>query len=162
MEVVKPGLGIEVVAPVADGIDVGQGAGGGQSIAPGVVGVGRKDCAVGGDHLFHVALLVLHQETLGLTGGRLPGVPYHLPIGIIVEIERIVNTSVNKQLAAVPDVAPGGAVKCLGRSQPALVVAETESVSIVGHAGQLPPALPGHGPAPVGEWIAHAVILDRG
>ena len=147
MEVVKPSLGIEVVASVADGVGVGQGAGGGQDITPGVVGVGGQNCAGGGDHLLHIALLVLHQEALGLAGGRLPGVSYHLPIGIIVEVEGIVNTPVNKQLAAVPDVVSGDVVECLGRSQSALVVAEAESVGAVGHAGQLPSALPGHGPA---------------
>ena len=38
-EVVEAGVGIEVVAPVAEGVDVGHVAGGGEDLAPGVVGV---------------------------------------------------------------------------------------------------------------------------
>ncbi len=160
MEVVKPGLSVEVVASVADGIDAGQGAGGGQDVAPGVIGVSRKDCAVGGDHLLHVALLVRHQEAFRLTGGSLPGVPDHLPIGIIMEVESIVNASVHKQLAAVPDVAPRGIPDRLLCPQPGLVVAEAQGGCSVCHACQLPPALPSHGPAPVGQGIAHTNLRN--
>ena len=37
VQVVKSGFGIEIIAPVAYGVGVGQGAGFGQDIAPGVV-----------------------------------------------------------------------------------------------------------------------------
>ncbi len=65
LEVVQPRLGIVVISAVSEGGDVGQGAGGGENIAPGVVGVGSVDRTGGVDDLQDIALQVSDVEVPG-------------------------------------------------------------------------------------------------
>ena len=55
-EVVKASVGIEVVTPVAERVDAGHRAGGGEHLAPGVVGVARNGVAACIQYVRHVTL----------------------------------------------------------------------------------------------------------
>ena len=158
LEVVEACFGIEVVAPVADGILLGEGTFGGEDIAPCVVGVGGKDRAVRGNDLFHVALLVLYEDAFRFGFGCLIGVAYEFAAGAVVEVKCIVRAHVRHELAAVPDVAAGAAVHRLFGAQSGVVVGKRKRRAVLLHGRQLPPALPRHAPAAVVRRVAYAVV----
>ena len=68
LQIIQPRLGVVNITAVAKGIGCaegrGHGAGGGQRIAPCVVGVGHDARAAGVDKAGHVALRVLDVEVL--------------------------------------------------------------------------------------------------
>ena len=81
LEVIQSRLGVVVVAAVADGVGGGQGAGGAEDLAPGVVAVLRRRVPAGVQEHHHIALQVCdvvvpdlrvrprvpHQQRVGLS-----------------------------------------------------------------------------------------------
>ena len=158
LEVIEACFGVEVVAPVADGVGCGEGAFGCQDVAPGVVGVGGKDRSVGGDHALYIALLVLYEDAFRFGFGCLIGVAYQLAAGAVVEVERVARANVRHELGAVPDVAAGAAVHRFLGAQSGVIVREGERRAVLLHGRQLPPALPRHTPAAVRRRVPYAVV----
>ena len=89
LEVVEACFGVEVVASVSDGVRCGEGSFGCQNIAPGVVGVGGKDRAIGRDDSLHVALLVLYEDAFRFRFGGFVGVAYQFTAGAVMEVKCI-------------------------------------------------------------------------
>ena len=137
---------------------LGEGAFGCQNVAPGVVGVGGEDRAIGGDHALHVALLVLYEDALGLGVSGFVGVAYQLTAGAVMEVKCIARAHVRHELTAVPDVAAGAAVHRLLGAQSGVVVGKRKRRAVLLHGGKLPSALPAHAPAAVACRVADSVV----
>ena len=158
LEIVEACFGVEIVAPVADGILLGEDTFGGKNVAPCVVGVSGEDRAIGGDHALHVALLVLYEDAFRFGVGGFVGVAYQLAAGAVMEVERIARAHVCHELAAVPDVAAGGSVHRLFGAETGVVVGKRKRRAVLLHGRQLPPALPAHAPAAVACRVADSVV----
>ena len=129
LQIVQPRFRVVDVSAVAQGVlcaeGGGQRAGGGQQIAPCVVGVGHNARAAGGDEAGHVALCVLDVEILravvvhGQRAGRVVGkvqliaVPrqlHQLVAQIMVIVRRAVDSlrdALAVGIVAVGDIRPG-------------------------------------------------------
>ena len=111
LEVVKLGFGVVDIAPVAQGVmgaeGSGQGAGGGQEVAPGVVGIldhRLADTVHNGDHItLSVGDIVVGSAVIGQA--------HRGTEGIVEELQGVAAHGHLHQLTAVIDVAvSGGAV----------------------------------------------------
>ena len=158
LEIVEACFGVEVIAPVADGVGGCDGAFGGERVAPGVVGIGGEDCSVGRDDSLDVALLVLYEDALRFGVSGFIGIAYQFAAGAVVEVECIARANVRHELAAVPDIAARAAVYRLFGAQSGIVVREGERRAVLLHGGKLPPALPRHAPAAVIRRVADSVV----
>ena len=159
VQVIKPGFGIVIIPPVAEGILVAHGVAGGvgdSALAPGVVAVGGNDLAGGGaDDGDDIPLDIVEVvEQHGPVGKA------HALAGAVVEEphDRIPGL-LRQNLAAVEEKFRGGAVDRFGRSDAVGVVLVAVGIAAVGDFPQLP-AHPGVAGAVVGEHVADAVVGD--
>ena len=157
VQVIKPGLGVIIIPPVAEGILVAHGVAGGVgdgAVAPGVVAVLSHDLPRGGpDDGDDVSLQVVEVvEQHGPVGEA------HALAGAVVEEphDRIPGL-LRQNLAAVEEEFRGGAVDCLAGADTVGVVLVAVSIAAVGDFPQLP-AHPGVAGAVVGEHVADAVV----
>ena len=113
VQVIKPGFGIIIIPPVAEGILVAHGVSGGVgdgAVAPGVVAVGGNDLAGGGaDDGYNVSLQVVEVvEQHGPVGKA------HALAGAVVdEAHDAVAGFLRQNLGAVEEKFRGGTVDCL-------------------------------------------------
>ena len=114
LEVVQLNLPVVDVAAVAQGVQVAQGvgedAGGGVGVAPGIVGIVDQAVAYGvgdGDHVaLNVGDVVIHRSVVGQGEG--------LSVRVVGKVQRVAATGHPGKLPAVIDVAVGiGAVGAL-------------------------------------------------
>ena len=81
-----------------------------------------------------------------------------------MEVERVSSIYVGAEETAVPGVGmDSGAVvhsAGLAQAQAGFPVVKAQTFAAARHGGQLPPALPAHGPATVAQGVAVAVIGD--
>ena len=82
-----------------------------------------------------------------------------------MEVERGISADVGAEETAVPGVGvDSGAVVCgtgLTQTQAGFPVVKAQTFAAARHGGQLPPALPAHGPATVAQRVAVAVIFQE-
>ena len=184
-EVVQPRLRIIDIPAVAEGVEFAQrvrhGAGGGQRIAPCVIGVRHHLCAAAVDQPGHVALRVLQVEVLRAIIGN-----GHGPQRVVGEVQgRAAGGRVNvdlrqrvtevgvacpRGLARVDDLAAGIAgvidAAVLADSVPAGVIAETDHFRVAGSIGaghllQLASVLPTVAPHAVIGQVADLVRCQQ-
>ena len=89
LEIVQTCLGIVEVASIPQRVYICEVAGGGEQLAPRVVGVCGSFCAGCGYDLENVTLKVLNVEVFCVSVTRGSGEAYDLSGGIIVEIQRV-------------------------------------------------------------------------
>ena len=164
-EVVEAGVGIEVVTPVAEGVDVGHVAGGGEDLAPGVVGVAGLYVPAGIQYVHHVALeigdVVVHHGSgggAGLVGEGIGGAAL-----IVEELQLLPGPVLGDQPAALPHILVLYITHGLGEPEPVgivgIAVVEAGSGVLGGHepASQIP----GEGGAVMpGGGVAYGVVGD--
>ena len=112
LEVVESGFGIVDIAAVAEGVEGAEGggevAGGGEGIAPGVVGVIYYRCAGGVQNGGHITLEVRHI----VVGGAVQGDGERSAGGIVGKGQGVAAYGHLAQGAAVVDVAVGLGAVC--------------------------------------------------
>ena len=151
LQIVHLQLGIVVVAPVAEGVDVGQIAGGGEELAPGVVGVGGDAGSAAVEDACDVALqvgqVVVGDGRCGGTGFVGEGVG--IAALVVEELQLFAVVVLGNQLAALPEVFVLHAVDCLGQAQAVAVVGigSGQAFVCVRGAGQSTSVDPGEGSA---------------
>ena len=181
LEVVQPRFGIIDIPAVAEGVEfaqcVGHGAGGGQRIAPCVIGVCHHLHAAAVDQSGHVALRVLQVEVLRAIVGDGHGANF--VVGEVQECaaggrvnvdlrQRVTEVGVAcpRGLACVDDLAAGIAdvidAAVLADSVPAGVIAETDHFRVAGSIGaghllQLAAVLPTVAPCAVIGQVADGI-----
>ena len=181
LEVVQPRLRVIDIPAVAEGVEiaqrVGHGAGGGQRIAPCVIGVRHHLCAAAVDQSGHVALRVLQIEILraivgdghgaDLVVGEVQGSAAGGRVNVDMR-QRVTEVGVAcpRSLARVDDFAAGIAgvidAAVLADSVPAGVIAETDHFRVAGSIGaghllQLASVLPTVAPCAVIGQVADLV-----
>ena len=129
-----------------------------EQLAPSVVGVCSSFSAGCGYGLENIPLKVLDVEVLCIGAVRGSGKAYDLAGGIIVEVQGVGISNVRGKLRALPDVAMSYTVYSLARTQTGLVIGKAQCVAALGHACQLPAALPVHRPAAIAQGVAYAVV----
>ena len=159
VQVIKPGLGIVIVASVAERILVAHGVAGGVgdgALAPGIVAVLGHDLSRGGpDDGNDIPLQVVEiVEQHGPVGKA-----HALAGAVVEEAHNGIPGLLRQNLAAVEEKFRGGAVRRLGRSDAVGVVLVAVGIAAVGDFPQLP-AHPGVAGAVVGEHVADAVVGD--
>ena len=104
--IVKPRIGVVVIAPVSEGVDAGQIAGGGEEFAPGVVGVGGDagSAAVqdANDVALQVGQIVVSDGRRGGTG--FVGEGKGIAALVVEELQLFAVVILGDQLAALPEV----------------------------------------------------------
>ena len=148
LQIVQPRLRVVDVSAVAQGVLFAEGgghrAGGGQQIAPCIIGVGHDARAAGADKAGHVALRVLDVEILravvvhGQRAGRVVG-----------EVQLIAAPRQLHQLVAQIMVIVGRAVDGLRDALAVEIVAVGDCLAGFAHPRQLTPVLPCIGPRAV-------------
>ena len=156
LQIVQPRFRVVDVSAVAQGVLCTEGcchrAGGGQQIAPCVVGVGHDARAAGADKAGHVALRVLDVEILravavhGQRAGRVVG-----------EVQLIAAPRQLHQLVAQIMVIVRRAVDGLRDALAVGIVAVGDCLAGLAHPRQLTPVLPCVGPRAVAEKIAERI-----
>ena len=126
--IIESSLGVVVIASVPQGVDAGQIAGGGEELAPGVVGVGGDGGSAGVEDAGYIALqvgqVVVGDGVRGGTGFVGEGVG--IAALIVEEFQLFAVVILGDQLAALPEVLVLHAVNGLGKP---------EAVSVVGVGG---------------------------
>ena len=89
LQIVEPSFGIAVVAPVAQRVDVGQAAGLGEHVAPGVVGILGVDRAALVVELDHVTLCVEHIVEGIVAGKRAVPILPHSEGSAVLVVEEV-------------------------------------------------------------------------
>ena len=115
MEVVQPGFGIVDVTTVAEGVEGAEGGGevtgGGEGVAPGVIGVGDDGCAGGAQDGSYITLQVRHI----VVGCAVQGNGERPPGSVVGKGQGVAAYGHLAEGAAVVDVTVGlGAVGSLG------------------------------------------------
>ena len=160
IQIVKPGLGIVVIAPVAEGIlfpnGVAAGIGNG-ALAPSVVAVSGDHLARGGPHdgddiPLHVVEVIIQRIAVGEA--------HPLARAVVEEQHNAVPGLLGQDLAAVEEKLRFGAVHRLAGADTVSVVLIAVGVAAVGDFPQLP-ALPGVGGAVVAGHVPDGVMADR-
>ena len=156
LQIVQPRFRVVDIPAVAQGVlfaeGGGQRAGGGQQIAPCVVGVGHDARAAGGDETGHVALRVLDIEILcavavhGQRAGRVVG-----------EVQLIAAPRQLHQLVAQIMVIICRAVDSLRDAQAIGIVAVGDCLAGLVHPRELAAVLPCVGPRAVAQEVADLV-----
>ena len=164
-EVVEAGVGIEVVTPVAEGVDVGHVAGGGEDLAPGVVGVAGLYVPAGIQYVHHVALeigdIVVHHGSgggAGLVGEGIGGAAL-----IVEELQLLPGPVLGDQPAALPHILVLYITHGLGEPEPVGIVGVAVVKAGSGVLGGHEPAsqIPGEGGAVMpGGGVAYGVVGD--
>ena len=158
LEIIQASFGIIEVASIPQRVYICEVAGGGEQLAPCVVGVRGSFGAGCGYDLENVALKVLDVEVFCVSAVRGSGEAYHIAGRIVVEIQRVGISNIRRQLAALPDVVVSYTVDGFVRAQAGLFVDKADRVVALGHGGQLSAALPAHCPAAVAQGVAYAVV----
>ena len=156
LQIIQPSLRIVDIPAVAQGVLFAEGArqraGGGQRIAPCVVGVGHDARAAGIDKAGHVALCVLDVEILravavhGQRAGRIVG-----------EVQLIAAPRQLHQLVAQIMVIVGRAVDGLRDALAVGIIAVGNTRPGLAHPRQLTPVLPCVRPRAVAQKVADLV-----
>ena len=159
IQVIKPGFGIVIVPPVAEGVFVAHGVAGGvgdSAFAPGVVAVLGHDLPRGGpDDGNNIPLQVVEiVEQHGPVGEA-----YALAGAVVDEAHDAVAGFLRQDLGAAEEKFRGGAVDCLAGADTVGVVLVAVSIAAIGDFPQLP-ALPGVAGAVVAGHVANAVVGD--
>jgi len=161
LEVVEAGFGVVDIAPVAEGVMGTEGGGQGacccQELAPGVVGVGDYGAVVCVADFYDVALEVGDVAVLGAVVDHRLG----RAEGIIEEIQLVGAHAHGGQLAAVIDVAVGGAAVGTFCTHTVGIISECPGTAAA-HGGQLSALLPSVGPGAVVCHISYIVIGNIG
>ena len=166
LEVVEARIGIAVIAAVAEEVDVCQGAGGGEDIAPGVVGVLRdlgEAAAVLVDRQ-DVALQIFDE--IVLRPGSIAPIPQGNAADLAVFVEGVAHVvhfvvvsfmeRFAQNLSVADEVFHPCAVRVhLFRPEAVLVIGIGSGFSAGGQAGQIPALAPAHG-------VALAVVVVQG
>ena len=165
-EVVEPGLGIKVIAAVADGVDAGHGAAGAEQLAPGVVAVVRNYRPAGGEDLHHVALQVRHIVVEYRRGARRGLVRERIRhAALVVEEFQLLSAPVLRyQLVPLPHITVLHTAHSLRLPQPVHIVGVTRDYATgrSGYCAQTPAVDPGEVvPVVPVRGIAYLVIRDR-
>ena len=145
VEIIQPGLGVVVVASVAEGILVAHGVAGGVgdgAVAPGVVAVLSHDLPRGGpddgdDIPLDIVEIVEQHGPVGET--------HALAGAVVEEAHNGIPGLLRQNLAAVEEEFRGGAIDCLAGADTVSVVLIAVGIAAVGDFPQLP---------------AHQVYLD--
>ena len=183
--IIDPGFGIIDIPAVAEGVELaqsaGHGAGGGQRIAPCVIGVRHHLCAAAVDQPGHVALCVLQIEVFRAIVGDGHGADLivgEVQGGAAVRLnnsdlrQRVTEVGVAcpRSLARVDDLAAGIAgvidAAVFADSVPAGVIAEADHFRVAGSIGaghllQLAAVLPTVAPCAVIGKIADLVRCQQ-
>lgn len=165
-EVVQQGFGVVDVPPVAEGIQRaqggGQGAGGGEDLAPGVVGVSHHLLAGTVNQPQHIPLQVVDIGVF-----RAAVIDDRRPVlGIVPEMHIFAALHQVHQVLAVIGIlrgayVPAGAGEFLCHPQPVGVVGVLNNRPVgMLQLFQLPPVLPGVCPVAVGDRIADGIVGD--
>ena len=165
LEVVHLQLGVVVISPVPQRVDAGQIAGGGEELAPGVVGVGGDGGSAGVEDGGYIALQV-GQVVVG-DGGRggtgFVGESVRIAALVIEELQLLAVVVLGDQLAALPEVLVLHTVDRFGQAQAVAVVGIGGGQVFGGVGGTCQPSAvyPGEGAAVVpGGRISYGVIAD--
>ena len=105
LQVIEAGLRVVVVPAIAQGVDVREAAGGGEDVAPGVVGILCHRCVLAVQKLDHVALGVQHVVIGVVARLRLVVVPPHqegMAGFVIDEIQRVLEYGIFSRVAVQP------------------------------------------------------------
>ena len=158
VEVIEPRFLVVDVTPIAEGVllaeGIGQGAGAGEEIAPGVIGVFDHDLAgiVGdGDN---VALSIVEVEVLGAIEANGHG----LAVGVAADAHDIGTVEDMDKLALGIGIAGDYIVDGLREAEALLVIGKGDGSTVLGHGSQLAAALPGIGPGAVGGEVANGIV----
>ena len=143
LQVVEAGLGVVVVAAVAEGVGVCQGAGGGEDFAVGVVGVGGCGAAFFVYEAQHIALEVGDVVVHRVVNLQRKGIATL----VVEEVEGGVAVGLPEELAACVEVGVGNAVHRLGHAQPVGIVGVGNTLCAVGGGDQLSAVSPAQCPA---------------
>ena len=99
LEVIEPGFGVVDVAAVAQGIDFCQGAGSGQDLAVGIVGVGGYDLLIAVQDRQNIALEVGDI----VVGGAIIGQGVGVTAFIVEEVQGVAVAPFSRQVAKAKD-----------------------------------------------------------
>ena len=171
LEVIQPRLGIVVVSPIPDRIQVPDAGGGAigcvENFAPGVVGVGSSSITGGIQDLHNVALEVGDVVIPGLSGRRSAGIPHQEREGragfVVEEFQLGIAVLFRNQFATLPGVPVDLRSHGLCQPQAVGIVGEADRGMVIGGAdGRQPPAIsPGHRrPVVPGGGVANGVVGD--
>ena len=159
VQVIKPGLGIVIVASVAERILVAHGVAGGVgdgALAPGIVAVLGHDLSRGGpDDGNDIPLQVVEiVEQHGPVGKA-----HALAGAVVEEAHNGIPGLLRQNLAAVEEEFRGGSIHRLAGADAVSVVLVAVSIAAAGDFPQLP-AHPGVAGAVVAGHVANAVVGD--
>ena len=160
VEVIKPGFGVIVIAPVAEGILIAHGIAAGVgdgALAPGVVAVPGDHLARSGPHdgddiPLHIIEVIIQRVAVGEA--------HPLARAVVEEQHGGVPGLLGQDLAAVEEKLRLGAVHRLGRADAVGVVLVAVGIAAVGDLRQLP-ALPAVAGAVVAGHVPDGVMADR-
>ena len=163
MEVVHLQLGIVVIAPVPQRVDAGQVAGGGEELAPGVVGVGGDAVSAAVQDAHNVSLqvgqIVIGDGRCGGTGLIREGTG--IAALIVEKLQLFAVVILGDKLAALPEVLVLHAAHGFGQAQAVAVVGVGDGQTGIGRACQSASVCPGEGgPVVPGGGVADGVIAD--
>ena len=160
LEVVESGLFVVVVAAVTQGVDLCQGAGSGQDLAVGIVGVGRHDLLIAIQDGQNIALEVGDI----VVGGTVVGQGVGMTALVIEEVQSVAAPGLPHQLTTGIEIAVGGVADFLGQPQTVGIVGEGERLATAVGGDQSPSLFPGHcppGAVIVAGRIARVIVGDR-
>ena len=150
LQIVKSRLGIVVVTAVTDGVDVREGSGGAEDLAPCVVAVRGHRVSAGVQQHHHIALEVGDIVVPGFRRGSVADIPHQQCIRcaalVIEELQLRLPVSLRDQPGPLPGVQVLDGAGCIRQAQPAVVIGEAQSSMVGGGADtfQPPPVHPGH------------------
>ena len=156
MEVIEAGFSIVVVAAVAQGVDLRQGAFCGNDLAVGVVFVAGDNISVGIDDLHHIALQVGDV----VIGGAVVLYRIGNAAGIVEEIEGVAAVGLPQQLAAGVVISVDNTVDGFRGADTVVVVSIGDVGVTAACADQVPAFRPGECPAGAVK-VADGVAADR-
>ena len=99
LEVIEPGFGVVDIAAVAQGIDLCQGAGGGQDLAVGIVRVGRYYLLIAVQDRQNIALEISDK----IVGGAIIGQGVGVTAFVVEEVQGVAAAPFSRQVAKAKD-----------------------------------------------------------
>ena len=158
LEVVQLRFGVVDIAPVAEGV-VGtqggcQGAGDGEGIAPGVIGVGNHRASRSVQDCRHIPL----QVGGVVVGGAVVGRGHGNAIGIVGEVQGVAAYGHLAELTSVVDIAIGHRAVGTADSHTVLVIGIGPGGTVLGDGCQFPAMLPGVLPHAVRQGVTHGIV----
>ena len=158
LEVVQLRFGVVDIAPVAEGV-VGaqggcQGAGDGEGLAPGVIGVGNHRASRSVQDCRHIPL----QVGGVVVGGAVVGHGHGNAIGVVGEVQGVAAYGHLAELTAVVDIAIGNRAVGTADSHTVLVIGIGPGGAVLGNGCQLPAMLPGILPHAVRQGVTHGIV----